>query len=83
MNAKRRQDLQVSISGLDLSPDQNEQVCGALRQAVLQTMAQLDFGGNRIAVALPLMSGGHGGTQGIRAAIVSRMDLEQLVDQEQ
>jgi hypothetical protein len=83
VNAKRTQDLRVSISGLELSAEQNDQVCGALRQAVLQTMANLDFGGDRVAVALPLMIGGGGGTQGIRAAVVSRMDLEQLADRDQ
>lgn len=82
MAAKQRHEFRVAVSDLELSDKQQEQVCGALQQALLQSMAALDFGGDRVAVALPLRDGGGGGTQGIQARAVRREDLEQLLDRD-
>jgi hypothetical protein len=79
MDAQERHEFRVSISGLDLSAAQRQNVCQALQGALLQSMADLDFGGDRVALALPIGNGEGGRTQGLWAGAVNRNELENLV----
>lgn len=76
------QEFRVSISGLTLSAEQRQQVCGALQRAMLEAMADLDFEGDRVAIVLPLSAAGNGGggTQGVTGGLVSRSAVEQILN---
>jgi hypothetical protein len=73
----RRQEFRVVFTGVDLPKEHQERLNVALQQATMQVLADLDFGGDRAAVAIPLK--GNGGTQGIWISELPRGDLEGLL----
>ncbi|HEY7030475.1 MAG TPA: hypothetical protein VH482_04060 [Thermomicrobiales bacterium] len=72
-----RQEFRVVVSGMEVPPDLQERLNVAIQRATLEVFADLDFGGDRAAVALPLEVKGQ--TQGIWIAQVARKDAEGLV----
>jgi hypothetical protein len=79
VKAQKSNEFRVSINGLALSAEQREGVCRAMQQALMQALADIDFGGDRVAFALPIRDNGNGGTQGIRGGAMERSAVERLI----
>lgn len=80
-----RHEFTFVVEGIELSPEQQEQLSRAVRQAGMNATASWDLGGDRIAVPLPLgvvsEGGGSGGTQGAALAVLRPAAVKRLLSE--
>ncbi len=77
-------EFKIVLEGVTLSPEQEQQLRDEVQQVALRHLAQLDLGGDRGAVVLPLQGKGgarigNGSTQGIWARVLPSANLETLL----
>ncbi len=85
-----RQEFRIVISGVDFPEEHRARLNSALQQATLHAIADLDFGGDRAAIAIPISrnfpsSFGNdplGTTLGMWVKPVSTDDLKKLDENE-